>query len=125
MAGWPDRLGCPGAARAVGTALGRNPLPLIVPCHRVVCSSGRPGGFSATGGSALKRLLLEHEGVGFDSQGRVVSMSRLLKNDQFLFQFSVSSQMWSLRRTMIEYALRMCPMDIARLSIPSHFVNSL
>ena len=67
------KLGCRAAARAVGTALGRNPLPLIVPCHRVVCSNGSPGGFSANGGSALKRKLLEHEGVVFDAQGRVTS----------------------------------------------------
>lgn len=66
------RLGCRGAARAVGSALGRNPLPLIVPCHRIVCSSGHMGGFSAEGGTALKRALLEHEGVAFDSKGRVV-----------------------------------------------------
>jgi len=65
------QLDCRGASRAVGAALGRNPLPLIVPCHRVVCSNGHPGGFSATGGTALKRKLLEHEGVGFDPQGRV------------------------------------------------------
>jgi methylated-DNA-[protein]-cysteine S-methyltransferase len=68
------QLGCRGRARAVGTALGRNPLPLIVPCHRVVCSNGHPGGFSATGGTALKRRLLEHEGVVFDARGRIVSM---------------------------------------------------
>jgi methylated-DNA-[protein]-cysteine S-methyltransferase len=66
------QLGCRGGARAVGSALGANPLPLIVPCHRIVCSNGHPGGFSATGGSVLKRLLLEHEGVAFNSQGRVV-----------------------------------------------------
>jgi methylated-DNA-[protein]-cysteine S-methyltransferase len=71
--GWlAARLGRPGAARAVGTALGRNPLPLLVPCHRIVCSSGLPGGFSAAGGSGLKRLLLEHEGIIFDAGGRVV-----------------------------------------------------
>jgi len=70
--GWlAGQLGRRGAARAVGTALGRNPLPLIVPCHRVVCSNGYPGGFSATGGTVLKRKLLEHEGVEFDSNGRV------------------------------------------------------
>ena len=67
-----ERIGCPGASRAVGTALGRNPVPLIVPCHRIVRSDGRLGGFSATGGVALKRMLLEHEGVKFDSSGRVV-----------------------------------------------------
>jgi len=71
--GWvAERLGCLKAARAVGGALGRNPLPLIVPCHRIVCSSGHLGGFSATGGSGLKRKLLEHEGITFDVQGRVV-----------------------------------------------------
>ena len=73
------QLGCRGGARAVGTALGRNPLPLIVPCHRVVCSNGHPGGFSATGGPALKRLLLEHEGVAFNSQGRVLARQAVEK----------------------------------------------
>jgi len=71
--GWmAAHLGRRGFARAVGSALGRNPLPLIVPCHRIVCSNGNPGGFSATGGTDLKRRLLEHEGVGFDSKGRVI-----------------------------------------------------
>ena len=46
----------PGAARAVGQALSRNPLPVIVPCHRVVASDGRLGGFS--GGVEMKRYLL-------------------------------------------------------------------
>jgi len=46
----------PGAARAVGQALGRNPLPVIVPCHRVVASDGRLGGFS--GGVEVKKHLL-------------------------------------------------------------------
>lgn len=62
--GWiAERIGCPAAARAVGSALGANPLPIIVPCHRVVCANGSLGGFSAPGGTALKRRLLEHEGV--------------------------------------------------------------
>src|SRR5947209_15670230 len=46
------RLGAPGAARAVGQALGRNPFPIIVPCHRVVAAGGKIGGFSAHGGTA-------------------------------------------------------------------------
>jgi O-6-methylguanine DNA methyltransferase len=50
-----------GAARAVGSALAKNPLPLIVPCHRIVCSDGKIGGFSATGGKNLKAKLLKHE----------------------------------------------------------------
>ncbi len=51
----------PAAARAVGGALGRNPVPLIIPCHRIVCSTGRLGGFSAPGGIAYKDRLLRHE----------------------------------------------------------------
>jgi methylated-DNA-[protein]-cysteine S-methyltransferase len=52
-------IGKPGAARAVGQAMGRNPVPIIIPCHRVVGSSGRPGGFG--GGLAMKLYLLELE----------------------------------------------------------------
>ena len=57
------RLGSPGAARAVGQALGRNPFPLVVPCHRVLAANGRIGGFSAPGGTATKRRMLAIEGV--------------------------------------------------------------
>jgi methylated-DNA-[protein]-cysteine S-methyltransferase len=57
------RLGDASAARAVGQALGRNPFPIIVPCHRVLATSGQLGGFSATGGSATKRRLLTIEGA--------------------------------------------------------------
>lgn len=57
------RLGEPGASRAVGQALGRNPWPLVVPCHRVLAASGRLGGFSASGGAALKLRLLQVEGA--------------------------------------------------------------
>ena len=57
------RLGDPGLARDVGAALGRNPTPLIVPCHRVIAADGRLGGFSAHGGSDTKRRLLELEGA--------------------------------------------------------------
>ncbi len=56
-------LGFPGAARAVGQACARNPLPLIIPCHRVVRSDGRLGGYSLRGGVPLKRRLLLREGV--------------------------------------------------------------
>jgi methylated-DNA-[protein]-cysteine S-methyltransferase len=55
------RLGDPGAARAVGRALGDNPFVIIVPCHRVLAAGGRPGGFSAPGGLATKRRLLAIE----------------------------------------------------------------
>lgn len=56
-------LGKPTAARAVGTACARNPLPLLVPCHRVVRSDGKLGGYSMRGGVVLKRQLLEAEGA--------------------------------------------------------------
>jgi methylated-DNA-[protein]-cysteine S-methyltransferase len=55
------RLGEPGAARAVGAALGDNPFAPIVPCHRVLAAGGRIGGFSAVGGIATKRRLLAIE----------------------------------------------------------------
>ena len=56
------RLGRPGAARAVGAACGANPLPLFIPCHRVVAAGGAPGGFSA--GRAWKSFLLTSESAG-------------------------------------------------------------
>lgn len=55
------RIGQPGSARAVGTAMSRNPIPLVIPCHRVICSDGRMGGFSAPGGVKLKRRMLAME----------------------------------------------------------------
>ncbi len=58
-----QRVGEPGAARAVGQAMGANPWPIIVPCHRVLAANGRPGGFSAHGGLATKERLLAIEGV--------------------------------------------------------------
>jgi len=56
-----NKLGRPAAVRAVGNALAENPLPLIIPCHRVVRSDGMLGGFSAAGGKHLKAKLLKHE----------------------------------------------------------------
>jgi methylated-DNA-[protein]-cysteine S-methyltransferase len=61
----------PGAARAVGTALARNPFPIIIPCHRTVRSNGDLGGFG--GGLKMKRELLELEGVQFSTTGRVLT----------------------------------------------------
>ena len=59
-----ERAGAPGEARAVGRALGANPIPLIIPCHRVVDASGGLRGFSAPGGTLTKGKLLALEGVG-------------------------------------------------------------
>jgi methylated-DNA-[protein]-cysteine S-methyltransferase len=55
-----EQIGRPEAARAVGNALGKNPVPIIVPCHRVIASDGGLGGF--TGGMSVKKLLLRLEG---------------------------------------------------------------
>jgi methylated-DNA-[protein]-cysteine S-methyltransferase len=55
------RIGQPRGSRAVGQALGHNPMPIIVPCHRVVASGGRLGGY--TGGLAIKKKLLRLEGA--------------------------------------------------------------
>jgi methylated-DNA-[protein]-cysteine S-methyltransferase len=57
------RIGSPGAARAVGQALGRNPFAVIVPCHRVIAAGGKTGGFSANGGVDAKLRLLAIEGA--------------------------------------------------------------
>ncbi|MPZ58983.1 MAG: methylated-DNA--[protein]-cysteine S-methyltransferase [Rhizobiales bacterium] len=54
------------AAQKIGVAMGRNPLPIIVPCHRVLAAGGKPGGFSAYGGTATKETLLALEGIHLD-----------------------------------------------------------
>ena len=58
------RAGCPGSARAAGAATGRNPIGIIVPCHRIVGSNGSLTGYA--GGLERKRALLALEGVGRD-----------------------------------------------------------
>jgi methylated-DNA-[protein]-cysteine S-methyltransferase len=63
------RLGVPHESREVGQALGRNPIAIIVPCHRVLGADGKMGGFSASGGVATKRRILEIEGASALSAG--------------------------------------------------------
>ena len=60
----------PEAARDVGQAMARNPVPLLVPCHRVLAAGNRLGGFSAPGGSATKARMLELEGVALGPPGQ-------------------------------------------------------
>ncbi len=64
------QVGSPGAARAVGQAVGKNPFPIVVPCHRVLASGGKAGGFSAHGGVDTKRRMLAIEGVTLRPAGR-------------------------------------------------------
>ncbi|MFZ2146611.1 MAG: methylated-DNA--[protein]-cysteine S-methyltransferase [Sedimentisphaerales bacterium] len=59
--GLAEKSGRPSASRAVGSTLAKNPLPLLIPCHRVICSDGKLGGFSAPGGITLKKKMLELE----------------------------------------------------------------
>jgi methylated-DNA-[protein]-cysteine S-methyltransferase len=63
-----SRVGEPHAAQAVGQALGRNPVPIVVPCHRVLGAGGQIGGFSAAGGAETKRRMLVIEGGLADQQ---------------------------------------------------------
>lgn len=63
------RIGEPGAARAVGQALGANPFAPIVPCHRVLAAGHRAGGFSARGGARTKLRMLEIERATFGARG--------------------------------------------------------
>ena len=55
------RIGADEAARAVATALSKNNIPLVIPCHRVTYSDGRPGGFSTPGGPEMKQRMLQLE----------------------------------------------------------------
>jgi len=59
--GLAEKAGRPTACRAVGNALAKNPLPLIIPCHRVLRTDGKMGGFSAPGGISLKKRMLALE----------------------------------------------------------------
>jgi O-6-methylguanine DNA methyltransferase len=67
------KLGNPRASRAVGTALAKNPFPIVVPCHRVIRCNGELGGYSAEGGIEIKAKLLKMEGHKFDHKGRLHS----------------------------------------------------
>jgi methylated-DNA-[protein]-cysteine S-methyltransferase len=62
----------PQAAQDVGVAMARNPVPLIIPCHRVLAAGGKLGGFSAPGRSEAKQRMLALEGVYIDNQPRLL-----------------------------------------------------
>jgi methylated-DNA-[protein]-cysteine S-methyltransferase len=65
-------IGLPKASRAVGAANGRNPIPIVIPCHRIIGANGTLTGFG--GGLPVKRWLLQHEGAKFvDQVARVPS----------------------------------------------------
>jgi methylated-DNA-[protein]-cysteine S-methyltransferase len=68
-----ERLGDKQLARDVGQALGANPWPIVVPCHRVTAAGGKLGGFSAPGGAVTKLKLLANEGANAAAQGDLFS----------------------------------------------------
>jgi methylated-DNA-[protein]-cysteine S-methyltransferase len=76
--GWiAAQIGRPAAVRAVGTVLRKNPLPVLIPCHRVVRSDGQIGQY-ALGGSEAKRRILAAEGVGVDEIVRFAREARAI-----------------------------------------------
>jgi len=66
------------AAQAVGTACGRNPIPILIPCHRIVASAGKLGGYSGDGGLYTKRALLVLEGALTVEEGKALEISGAL-----------------------------------------------
>ncbi len=72
------KTGSPESSRAAGTALARNPFPVIIPCHRVVRSNGEPGGYQ--GGTDMKRRFLEREGILFSENGKVLNLKYRMYN---------------------------------------------
>ncbi len=67
------KIGRPAACRAVGAANGRNPLPIVIPCHRVIGADGRLTGYG--GGIRIKEWLLKHEGARFTQPGEQLSLA--------------------------------------------------
>ena len=69
-------VGHPGAARAVGSTMAKNPAPIIIPCHRVVSAAGL-GGFSAPGGCRTKQALLDAESNSYNFEDKTVGCGRI------------------------------------------------
>jgi methylated-DNA-[protein]-cysteine S-methyltransferase len=105
------RIGSPNSARAVGRALGANPIPLIVPCHRVIAANGALTGFSAAGGVDLKAHLLEIERMSLEHRGGFVYSPRraagyLKKRDEYLGHFidQIGMPSLTIRKTSTIFA---------------------
>lgn len=80
--------GSPGAARAVGNVMAQNRYPIIVPCHRVVGSSGSLGGFSARDGVNMKRRMLDMEGATLKKRGQDAHATGRPRREALLAQSS-------------------------------------
>ena len=113
-----DRLGSRGLSRAVGQALGRNPFPIVVPCHRVLAAGGRVGGFSASGGITTKLRLLAIE-------GRHASTTPSLFDGDGAFGFDRAEAVAHVRDSdpvMARLIDAVGPFDMALKTTPSLFV---
>lgn len=66
------KIGSEKSARAIGTAMRRNPVPYVIPCHRIVRADGLIGEFSAEGGSLTKAILLESEGIKLSQSRKII-----------------------------------------------------
>jgi O-6-methylguanine DNA methyltransferase len=97
------RIKKPGAVRAVGTALGKNPVPLIIPCHRIIAASGKLGGFSAQGGLDAKKMLLHCEGVSVEKPQLMASAAQWQSGVRFLLQ---DKQFRQLHKQVGEFAFQ-------------------
>ncbi|PKL42247.1 MAG: cysteine methyltransferase [Candidatus Riflebacteria bacterium HGW-Riflebacteria-1] len=100
----------PNAARAIGLAAGKNPIPLLIPCHRVVNADGRLGGFSAGGGTSLKAQMLRLEDIEVEEKPALRIKPALLISDcdidQVLKQLSqADANMGSLIETAPRFNL--------------------
>lgn len=80
--GLAAKIGHPGAARAVGQAMAANPIPLVIPCHRVVAANGRLGGFSSPSGAQQKLRLLRLENPLYEAADSPQSRARGRAVDQ-------------------------------------------
>lgn len=109
---WVAReIGRPKAARAVGTALAKNPVPVVVPCHRVVRNDGSLGNYAY--GTPVKRRILQHEGMPVDATDALVEQGvRLTGSDTTkIFCFPSCGH---ARRTMLSHTVEFRSEDQAR-----------
>jgi O-6-methylguanine DNA methyltransferase len=99
-------IGFPRAVRAVGTALGKNPIPLLIPCHRVIHSEGTLGAYSA-GGTALKERLLRFEGVDLPELQTLTRLGKRFRGSRSTRIFCLPtcySRKWAKARHTVFFA---------------------
>jgi O-6-methylguanine DNA methyltransferase len=103
---WVAReIGCPRAVRAVGSALGKNPIPLLIPCHRVIRSGGSLGAYSA-GGPALKERILAFEGVNLPELKTLTRLGKRFRGSRNTHIFCLPtcySRKWAKERHTVYF----------------------